>query len=259
MAQSVSEEIIADSERKQESNEHLHAAETLLESENRFRNLSEDALVGIYIIQDSFFRYVNPKMAEIFGYAVEEIVDKLSPRLLVLDEDWPTVRDNLQKRLSDEQRSIHYEFRGVRKDKEIVIIEVFGSRTMILGKPAVIGTLLDITERKSGELEILRLNAELGQKIAELIETQEELIRKEKLAILGQLSGSIGHELRTPLGIMSNAIYFLKMQLTDADETTREYLDIIKHEIDVSLRIITDLLGFTRTSTPCKQPLPAAQ
>jgi signal transduction histidine kinase len=49
---------------------------------------------------------------------------------------------------------------------------------------------------------------------------------------------------------MSNAVYFLKMVLDDADETTKEYLDIIKKEIDTSLQIITDLLDFARTRTP---------
>lgn len=163
-------------------------------------------------------------MVEIFGYEAEELVDKIDPRDLVLEEDWPTVRDNLRKRLSNEQRAIHYEFRGVRKDKRIVYVEVFGSRTVIQGKPAVLGTLLDITERKRGEEEIRRLNEELQQKIVQLQEAQEELVRKEKLAILGQLSGSIGHELRNPLGVMSNAIYFLNMVLTGADKTVKEYL-----------------------------------
>lgn len=83
-----------------------------------------------------------------------------------------------------------------------------------------------------------------------LQEAQEELVRKEKLAILGQLSGSVGHELRNPLGVMSNAVYFLKMVLSDADETTREYLEIIKKEIENSQRIITDLLDFARTKAP---------
>ena len=90
-----------------------------------------------------------------------------------------------------------------------------------------------------------------------LLEAQEELVRKEKLAILGQLSGSVGHELRNPLGVMSNAVYFLKMVLADADDTTKEYLDIIKHEIGNSLRIITDLLDFARTKPPQIQEVTA--
>jgi signal transduction histidine kinase len=73
---------------------------------------------------------------------------------------------------------------------------------------------------------------------------------KEKLAILGQLSGSVGHELRNPLGVMSNAVYFLKTVLAEGDETTKEYLGIIEQEIVNSERIITDLLDFARTRPP---------
>lgn len=101
-------------------------------------------------------------------------------------------------------------------------------------------------ERRTAEESIRMLNDILEIRVQErtkqLQEAQEELVRKEKLSILGQLSGSVGHELRNPLGVISNAVYFLKMVLADADETVREYLDIIKHEIDNSQQIITDLL-----------------
>lgn len=111
-----------------------------------------------------------------------------------------------------------------------------------------------IAELRLSEGNYQSLNRALELKVEErttdLLEAQEELVRKEKLAILGQLSGCVGHELRNPLGVMSNAIYFLKMVNADADETTREYLDIIKYEIDNSQRIITDLLDFARTRTP---------
>jgi signal transduction histidine kinase len=109
--------------------------------------------------------------------------------------------------------------------------------------------------KATGEVQVLvdsinRMAEELGERSRELLDAQEELVRKEKLATLGQLSGSVGHELRNPLGVMSNAVYFLKMVLTEADETTREYLDIIKHEIENSQRIISDLLDFARTKPP---------
>jgi signal transduction histidine kinase len=112
-----------------------------------------------------------------------------------------------------------------------------------------------VESRGGGEIRMLidsfnQMAENLGARTRELLNAQEELVRKEKLSILGQLSGSVGHELRNPLGVMSNAVYFLKMVLSDADETTKEYLDIIKNEIDNSLRIITDLLDFARTRTP---------
>lgn len=68
--------------------------------------------------------------------------------------------------------------------------------------------------------------------------------------MLGQVAGSVGHELRNPLGVMSNAVYFLQMVLSDADETVLEYLEIIKNEITAADRIVGDLLDSVRTKPP---------
>ncbi len=113
---------------------------------------------------------------------------------------------------------------------------------------------VEIAERKRAEEQTSKLNEQLELKVSErtrqLLEAQEELVSKEKLATLGRLAGCVGHELRNPLGVMNNAVYFLKSVMTGADDTVGEYLDIIKHEIDISQRIITDLLDFSRTRPP---------
>jgi len=120
------------------------------ESENKFRDLAEKSLVGIYLIQDDVFKYVNPKLAEIFGYSIDNLTGKKrkTPKDLVLPEDWPLVQDNIRKRISGETESIHFEFRGITRKKEIIYVEVYGSRTVYQERPALIGTLLDITGRK---------------------------------------------------------------------------------------------------------------
>jgi signal transduction histidine kinase len=104
--------------------------------------------------------------------------------------------------------------------------------------------------RKWAEVEIQVLNKELEQRVEdrtrELRDAQERLVRQERLATLGQLAGSVGHELRNPLGVMSNAVYFLKMTQPDASAQVREYLGIIENEIRTSNKIVTDLLDFTR-------------
>jgi len=117
----------------------------------------------------------------------------------------------------------------------------------------------EVAERQIAQEELQEQAVLLELKIEELHEAQEALVRKEKLAILGQLSGCVAHELRNPLGVMRNAVYFLQMIHTDSDETTKEYLDMIKHEIDTSLQIITDLLDFARTKTPQTKTVIARQ
>ncbi len=115
-------------------------------------------------------------------------------------------------------------------------------------------TARNILSRGTVEAEVRRLNRELEMKVEErtrqLLGAREQLARKEKLAVLGQLAGTVAHELRNPLGVMSNAVYFLKTGLDGADNTTKEYLEIIGNEVGVSERIISGLLDFSRTKLP---------
>jgi len=135
----------------------IHLAERKLssiayrESKNKYRDLSEKSFVGVYLIQDDLFKYVNPKLAEIFGYTTDELIDNRGPMDLVWSQDWPLVSENIRKRLAGEIESIQYEFRGITKTRELRYIEVYGSRSTYRRKPAVIGALLDITKRRRAE------------------------------------------------------------------------------------------------------------
>ncbi len=130
----------------------------LKESENKFRNFAEQSLVGINLIQDGVFKYVNPKFAEMFGYTVEECLNSMSFREFVYPEDLPIVEEHIRRRLSEEAKSVKYDFRGIKKSGEIIHVEIFGSSILFNGKPASTATLLDITERKRMENEIQELS-----------------------------------------------------------------------------------------------------
>jgi PAS domain S-box-containing protein len=127
----------------------------------------------------------------------------------------------------------------------------------------VFGTYEDITKQKLAEDEIHSLNEVLEAKVQErtkqLRDAQEELVRKEKLVLLGQVADTVGHELRNPLGVMNNAVYFLQTVLVDADETTKEYLGIIKDEIADAERIVSDLLDAVRTKPPHSETVVVAE
>jgi len=134
--------------------EHTRAKAYLEESEERFRTVTEGSLLGVYIIQNGKFQYVNPAMADTFGYSREEIVEEIEVVDLVHSEDRALVVENLRRRLEDGVASVRYEFRGVRKDGAVIFCEVLGQRQDYQGGVAIIGTLTDITERKQNEKRI---------------------------------------------------------------------------------------------------------
>jgi signal transduction histidine kinase len=108
----------------------------------------------------------------------------------------------------------------------------------------------DITDIKRAN-EILRsyssqLETAVEARTNELRDAQEKLVRQERLAVLGEMAGSVGHELRNPLGVISNAIYYLKLVNPDAGEKTIEYFGLIEQEIRTADNIIADLLDFAR-------------
>jgi diguanylate cyclase (GGDEF)-like protein/PAS domain S-box-containing protein len=126
-----------------------------LSTEIGFRSFVEKAVVGLSLIQDGRYRYVNPKLAAIFGYSPEELLGLESTLDLVVEEDRPAVRDDISKRLEEERLTAHYTFRGVRKDGERIDVEAYATATEFEGRPAVLGTLFDITDRKREEARIV--------------------------------------------------------------------------------------------------------
>ena len=123
----------------------------LQESEEKFRNISENSLVGVNIIQDGVFIYANPKFAETFGYSIEECLNNMHFHQLVYPEDLDIVKKQIRRRVSGEVKSVHYAFRGIKKSGKIVHVEIYGSSIQLNGKAAVVGAVLDITERKQME------------------------------------------------------------------------------------------------------------
>ena len=121
-----------------------------------FRPFVEKAVVGLCLIQDGRFRYVNPRLAAIVGYSTEELLALESVLDLVAEENPPGTRESLRKRLEEEPQTDPFTFTAVRGTGERIDVEAHAAATELEGRPAVLGTLFDITERKRAEERLAR-------------------------------------------------------------------------------------------------------
>lgn len=130
-------------------------------ADTKFHALVDQSLAGIYIIQDDRFRYVNPAFAQIFGYgSPAAVIDRLPVAALVAQESRDLVAEAVRQRISGEATAARYEFVGCRADGGHVSVEVHGRRFLFDGRPAIIGVVLDISERVALE-QALRRGEEL--------------------------------------------------------------------------------------------------
>jgi PAS domain S-box-containing protein len=140
--------------------ERTRAVQILNESEQRFRNLVEQPLAGVGIIQDGKFVYVNPHCVKILGYdSVEELMD-VELISLITEKDRQMVIENMRLRIGSEE-SIRYEFTAIRKDNTLIHLDVHGTRASYEGRPALFGIVQDISERKRADETIQRYVSQL--------------------------------------------------------------------------------------------------
>ncbi|TKJ43545.1 hypothetical protein CEE35_08710 [Candidatus Aerophobetes bacterium Ae_b3b] len=89
------------------------------------------------------------------------------------------------------------------------------------------------------------------ERTRELEEIQEKLVQKERLAAMGEMAAGLAHEIRNPLSVIRNSIYFLQTVLSGKEKIKVEkHLKIIDQEIDETASIIEELLNFTREVKP---------
>ncbi len=145
--------LAADITARQRAQADLEAAEA------KFRSIVEQSLMGIYIIQDMHFAYVNPKFAEVFGYTADEIISMKDPGLLIAPEEREALQGAIRRRLLGEEAPAEYAFTGLRKDGRRLSLQVQGTRAFLDGRPAIIGALVDVTDKKQAENALRRSEA----------------------------------------------------------------------------------------------------
>jgi PAS domain S-box-containing protein len=189
-----------------------------LESQYKFQNLVENFIVGVYIIQDDKLVYVNPHIMHELGYEEDEITNEPFEKF-IFEDDVELVREKARDRINKETQSIRYEARMIRKDGQPVWYEILGGTTLYNGAPALIGTMVNITERQN------YINA---------IEAQNERLR--------EISWIQSHIVRAPLSRMMALIPILE-NLSDTVEERKKIMDYIStsaYELDEVIRNISD-------------------
>ena len=209
----------------------------LQDSEEKYRTVVENSLSAIFIHQGGLFQFVNQRFAEMLGYNSPKEIIGTPFWEIVHPEDRTMVKERGLMREKSEILPTRYIFRTVKKDGITVWVDMRATHATYMGKSAVVGNLIDISQSKKAEEEIYNLSRRL-------IEVSEE--EKKKLAAdlhdeFGQaltslhfnlevMQGSIPVELMEPKKQCDGLIQIVE-RLADSVRKTTSYLrpDLLDH------------------------------
>jgi PAS domain S-box-containing protein len=212
--------------------ERKQSEQSLAAAERQFRRLVEQSLVGIYIIQDARFVYVNPKVPEIFGVTRETMLERPIASFIHPD-DRERVAENLRQRLEGLVASLRYEVRVLHESGAVRTLEVHGSRTEHQGRAAVTGMMLDVTERK---------------------DLEKQLRQAQKMDAVGTLAGGIAHDFNNILGAINGYTELAKLDAAEIPSVV-EYLDEVSKAGSRAADLVRQILTFSRQQEQARRPL----
>jgi PAS domain S-box-containing protein len=224
----------------------------LAANEKKYKQLVELLQEGVWAIdKDAVTTYVNPAMAAMLGYRPEEMLGRHLFTFMNERGVEITTR-NLERRR-----------RGITEQHDFELLNKHGERVYVMMETGPIldkngeyagsiAGVLNITERKHTEDALREHRERLEELVAERTRDLEvahaELVNAERLAALGELTATIGHELRNPLGTIRSTAYVLEKQCGTDNEVVQRALERMERNIRRCDRIIGDLLGFARST-----------
>jgi len=220
------------------------------ESQQKFERLFMDNPEAVvYADSDLHILNVNPRFEKLFGYSFDEIKGKSIDDVIV-------PKDKIEEAKMLNKRALkgcgYHDTVRKRKDGSLVQVSISVAPIIFEGRLiGSIGVYKDITEQKQMQKKL----EEYSEHLEELVEkrtrqlkaAQEQLLRAERLAAIGELAGMVGHDLRNPLTSIAGASYYLKKRLSpNVDEKIREMVELIDKNIEYSNKIINDLLDYSK-------------
>lgn len=197
----------------------------LVESERLYRTLVEQPLAGVYVLDDEGLLYVNPRLAEIFGFDPGELARRASLDLLVAPDDRTALRERIQDLLAGEVEDRDaFAFRGIRRTGEVIHLEAHGARIEQLGRPAVVGMLQDVTERR-------------------LVDERRQ--QAQKMEAVGRLAGGIAHDFNNLLTAITGCTDLVRGAVASGEDPAED-LDEIEKTARRGAALTRQLLAFSR-------------
>lgn len=226
-------------------------------------NSAVDAIITID--RQGIILSANPATSTMFGYDPQELLGR-NVSILMPSPDREHHDGYLKNYLRTGERriiGIGREVLARRKDESIFPVHLAISEYTVDEEIFFAGIVRDISDLKNSEDQLKRLNDELEnrvqQRTCELQEAQSKLLEKERLATLGQLSGSVAHEIRNPLNALKTSAYFLMNARAPSNEKVREHLERIDRQVTVIDSVVTAICDIARMPEPNLSPQEVAQ
>ncbi|MFX1418765.1 MAG: PAS domain S-box protein [Promethearchaeota archaeon] len=212
----------------------LEAEKILKESEEKFRNITEQSFMGVLIIQDGLIKYVNNALSKISGYSIEEILNFSQEDILKMipPEDLEIILIRLQANIKSTMSEFsNNSFRIINKNGEIRWLEDYTRKIIYQGKPANLISIVDITDKKEAEQLIIEEN----KRLQELHELRKDIITR------------VSHELKTPMTSIYGATQILiKLYMDEISKEAQKYIEI-GHRGSLRMKqLIDNLLDISR-------------
>lgn len=226
--------------------------ELLRESEEKYRQIFENANDGILLTVDGIVRFINPKIYEMTGYLPKNIIGKPFSDFMHVDYR-DLIMENHMKRIRGESVPERYDIKFIDRKGKLKWFEIKSTVITWEGETAVLTFVSDISDRKKTDYELKKLNRTLEERVQQELEKirkqQEMLIQKSKLESLGELAAGIAHEISQPLGSISMGLDNLMIKLQSGDlsrEYTRRKSETMFRDIERIRNIIEHVRIFSR-------------
>ena len=233
---------------KERTHELSELNQQLRESEERFRELFEDAPVAYHEIdREGIVRRVNRAECALLGYSPSEMIGH-HVWDFVIQEAQATSRDEVMRKLSGSKELVPFRREYLRHDGTRLIFEIHEKaiRDSSGAVACIRSALLDVTEKIHAEEAIRNLNAELERRVTE---RTSELQRSND--DLQQFAYVASHDLQEPLRMVSSYSSLLAQKYKDTlDEDAREYVHYLIDGANRMSALIRDLLAFSRAGAP---------